>query len=348
MRTLLHAPVATIGVGFGILAAAAAKTADHPRTTVAVFAAGAIVAELWQAGWDDVSAGGAEERAFSLTIAVQVAAILVLGTWPATLIAGVAVLVVGRLHESSWRAIALRTTLSATATLAAALSYELSGGHVGTPTLPGDLMPVVALAVGHFAVYTLLLTVARPWHGVHTDLIVATGEAGLGTVCGLFAAHHAWNLLALAPIALLIQQAYARALSTKREVAAALDTFATIVDERDPTTYRHSVRVAAYVAEFGRGVGTASGRGRTPALGGPATRPRQGRRRRRRFEKARAVDPGGVGDGAPGAAPVRTAPASVPLRRQAGARGRVPARAVRPGRATTASLPTSSRSRRTS
>ena len=255
MRARLHTTLGTIGLGFAVLVASAAKTAQDAGTTVALFAAAAILAELWQGGRDELSAGESEERPFSLVVPVQVAAVLVLGPWPAALVAGAAALAVRRLHESSWPAICLRASLASTATLAAGFAYELSGGHVDGATLPGDLMPMLALAVVYFGVYSLLLTAALPWHGIHMDPIVAAGEVGLGIVTGVFASHHAWNLLGLAPIVLLVQQAYARAVATRGEVAAALDTFATIVDERDPSTYRHSVRVAAYVAELAEALG---------------------------------------------------------------------------------------------
>jgi hypothetical protein len=190
-----------------------------------------------------------------LLLPVQIAAILVLGPWAAALVAGVAILAVRRVHGSSWPAVCLSASLSATATLAAGFAYELAGGHVGAPALPGDLMPMLAMVVAYFAVHGLLLTAALPWHGIHTDPVVAAGEIGLGAILGLFAARHAWNLLALAPVALLIEQTYARLSATRREVSSALETFANIVDERDPSTYRHSVRVAAHVAELASALG---------------------------------------------------------------------------------------------
>src|SRR5437764_760644 len=103
--------------------------------------------------------------------------------------------------------------------------------------------------------YALLLTAALPGHGTRLAPIVAAGEAAAGTLVGVFLAHEAWNLLALAPLVLLVQQAHARALAARAEVGAALETFATIVDERDASTYRHSARVAGYVAELAEALG---------------------------------------------------------------------------------------------
>jgi HD-GYP domain-containing protein (c-di-GMP phosphodiesterase class II) len=255
MRARLHTALATIALGFAVLVASAVKTVGEPAATVAAFAAVALLAELSQGARDEFASGEIDERPFSVTAPVHLAAILVAGPWAAAAIAGFAALAVRRVNDSSWPAICLRASLVAAATLGAGLAYELTGGHVANPTLPGDLMPILALAVVYFALYTVLLTAAVPWHGVHTDAVVAAGEAGLGVIGGLFAAHHAWNLLALVPVGLLVAQSHARLTATRREVGAALETFATIVDERDPSTYRHSDRVAAYVAELADALG---------------------------------------------------------------------------------------------
>src|SRR5919201_1115244 len=142
MQARFHAALATIGLGFGLL-----------------FAAAAIVAELWQWGTDDFGAEGTEERPFSLALPIQLAAILVVGPWGAALVAGSGVLAVRRLYEPSWPAICLRTSLVATATFGAGFAYDFAGGRIGNPALPGDLMPVLVLALAYFGISALLLTV---------------------------------------------------------------------------------------------------------------------------------------------------------------------------------------------
>jgi putative nucleotidyltransferase with HDIG domain len=59
-----------------------------------------------------------------------------------------------------------------------------------------------------------------------------------------FVLHDAWLLLALVPLVLAVYQAHARLTTLRRETLHALETFANVVDERDPHTYRHSARVA--------------------------------------------------------------------------------------------------------
>ncbi len=254
MRARLHMALGTIVLGFAVLAFSAVKVALAPTTTIAIFAAAAIAVELWR-GLDDFGGDVTDERRFTLLVPVQIAAILTVGPWAAALVAGLAILAVRRVHESSWPEICLGAGLAANATLAAGFAYELAGGHVGDPTLPGDVMPMIALTIAYFAVYSLLLTASLPWHGTYTNPVVGAGEVGLGVTLGLFATHNAWSLLALAPVGLLLEQTQTSLSATRREVASALETFANIVDERDPSTYRHSVRVAAYVAELAEALG---------------------------------------------------------------------------------------------
>src|SRR5919199_4595714 len=255
MRARLHTARATIGLGFGLLIAAAAATAQDAGPAVAAFAAAALLAELVDRRPDALSADGTDEQPFSPSVAIQLGAALALGVWPAALIAGGAILIVRRLHEPSWPTICLRASLAATSVAAGATAFGLVGGNVGAPALPGDLVPAVLLAIVYFGVYTLLLTAAVPWHGTRLDPVVAGGEGAVGVLIGVFAAHGGWNLVALVPAVLLIQRAHVRALEAEGEVAAALETFATIVDERDASTYRHSARVAAYVAELAEALG---------------------------------------------------------------------------------------------
>src|SRR5438105_211059 len=85
-------------------------------------------------------------------------------------------------------------------------------------------------------------------------LVASAGEAGLGATLALLAIGHPWNVVVLVPIAIAVHQAQLRLKSLQRETLRALETFANIVDERDPTTYRHSLRVADYVDALARGL----------------------------------------------------------------------------------------------
>jgi HD domain len=56
-------------------------------------------------------------------------------------------------------------------------------------------------------------------------------------------------------VAVAVQQMQLRLKRLQRETFRALETFANIVDERDPSTYRHSLRVAGYVDGLARALG---------------------------------------------------------------------------------------------
>src|SRR6266550_2687319 len=60
---------------------------------------------------------------------------------------------------------------------------------------------------------------------------------------------------ALVSVALVIHVAYTRLARVRRETLQALETFANIVDERDPSTYQHSIRVARSVDRLARSLG---------------------------------------------------------------------------------------------
>src|SRR5207244_7361181 len=62
------------------------------------------------------------------------------------------------------------------------------------------------------------------------------------------------NVVAVLPIGLALHWSQLRTTRLQRDTLRALETFANIVDERDPSTYRHSIRVAGYVDQLARGL----------------------------------------------------------------------------------------------
>ena len=144
------------------------------------------------------------------------------------------------------------------ATLAGGYAFLIVGGHTGRIELLGDLGPVVAGALVYLTVRTLLLQVVAAREAFQPDFTAGAGEAALGTAVALFATGHAWNLVALVPVALVVHVAYTRLARVRRETLLALETFANIVDERDPSTYQHSIRVARSVDRLARSLGLPS------------------------------------------------------------------------------------------
>jgi HD-GYP domain-containing protein (c-di-GMP phosphodiesterase class II) len=126
---------------------------------------------------------------------------------------------------------------------------------VGHLQLPDDLVPLAVLALVYLLVSRLLLQVVGGLEVLQPDFAAAAAEAGLGAILALFALNHPWNVIAVVPLALAVNHAHARVRRSRQETLHALETFANIVDERDPWTYRHSVRVAGYVDSLARALG---------------------------------------------------------------------------------------------
>jgi hypothetical protein len=135
-------------------------------------------------------------------------------------------------------------------------------------------------ALVYLTVRTVLLQVVAAREAFQPDFTAGAGEAALGAAIALFATGHAWNLVALVPVALVVHVAYTRLARVRRETLLALETFANIVDERDPSTYQHSIRVARSVDRSRARSASLSPDIDRPALGRAAPRPRQGRGRR--------------------------------------------------------------------
>jgi HD-GYP domain-containing protein (c-di-GMP phosphodiesterase class II) len=132
------------------------------------------------------------------------------------------------------------------------LVFELAGGDVGSLRLLDDLIPVIGLSLAYLTVRALLLDVVRARENFDPRLVSSAGEAGLGAAIALLAIGHPWDVVVLVPLAIAFHHSQLRLHSLQRETLRALETFANIVDERDPSTYRHSLRVAGYVDSLAR------------------------------------------------------------------------------------------------
>ena len=253
---MLSSHAAVVALGFAALGAAALKLLGGTDWTVlALFAAALIVTELVEDADRIRSREPSDFEAFRIASSLHVAAAIVLGPWPAALVAGGSALGVLRLRDRSWRAVSFEAAAVTLATLAGGYAFLFAGGETGRLELLGDLGPLVALTVVYLTVRTTLLQVVAAHEAFQPDFVAGLGEAGLGAAIALFATDNAWNLVALVPVALVLHAAYTRLARVRRETLQALETFANIVDERDPSTYQHSIRVARSVDRLARALG---------------------------------------------------------------------------------------------
>jgi putative nucleotidyltransferase with HDIG domain len=222
------------------------------HTTLALFLAAAILVGLFEDSDRERLRGPIQVDRFRIASAVQIAGVIMLGPWWGALVAAVGTLAAGLFHGVPVRKIAFDTLAYCGATCVAGLMFEVAGGDVGSLRLLDDLVPLVALALSYLTVRALLLDVVRARENFDPRLGSSSGEAGLGAAIALLAVGHPWNVVVLVPLAIALHHSQVRLRGVQRETLRALETFANIVDERDPSTYRHSLRVAGYVDSLAR------------------------------------------------------------------------------------------------
>jgi putative nucleotidyltransferase with HDIG domain len=252
----LSSHAAVIALGLAVLGVAALKLLGGADwTPLALFAAALIVTELVEDADRIRTREPSDFEPFRVASALHIAAAIVLGPWSAALLAGASAFGVRRLRDRSLGTVSFEAATVTLATLAGGYAFLAVGGHTGRIELLSDLGPVVAGALVYLTVRTLLLQVVAAREAFQPDFTAGAGEAALGAAIALFATGHAWNLVALVPVALVVHVAYTRLARLRRETLLALETFANIVDERDPSTYQHSIRVARSVDRLARSLG---------------------------------------------------------------------------------------------
>jgi HD-GYP domain-containing protein (c-di-GMP phosphodiesterase class II) len=245
---------ATVAAGLAVAVAGALDAAGKPLTALALLGAAALAAELLEEPDRARVREPLGPGVFRVASGVDVAAVIVLGPWRGALVAGAAAFL-ARVVRGPLRHAAFQAGAYALAAVAAGYAFHLGGGHTRHLALPDDVVPLVVLGVAYLLVSRGLLQIVGGLEVLQPDFAAAAAETGLGAVIALFALGHPWNVLAVVPIALAVNRAHERVRRSRQETLHALETFANIVDERDPWTYRHSIRVAGYVDELARALG---------------------------------------------------------------------------------------------
>jgi HD-GYP domain-containing protein (c-di-GMP phosphodiesterase class II) len=245
---------ATVAAGLGIALGGALAAAHGSMTALALFGAAALAAELLEEPESTRVREPVVPGALRVASGVDLAAVIVLGPWRGALVAGSAALL-ARLVRGSWRTAAFQASAYTLAAVAAGYAFAVGGGRTGQLSLPDDLVPLTALALAYLLVSRGLLQIVGGLDVLRPDFAAVAAEAGLGAILALFALDHPWNVIAVVPVALAVSAAHARVRRSRQETLHALETFANIVDERDPYTYRHSLRVAGLVDGLARALG---------------------------------------------------------------------------------------------
>lgn len=257
---------ATVALGACVLAAAVLQVDTSSPATLALLCVAVLLTELLQVSSDEETLDPSDAQTFSFSSGVHIATIVLVGPWAAAIVAAFGVLVVDWLRGSPRIKILFNASVFALASCAGGLAFHFAGGEHGSLTLPADLAPVAALVITYAVLNRLLvasvvsLFAAAPiWPQISgsagAEAFAAGAEAGLGITLAVVAGTSPWAAVALVPLAVAVYQSRARLAQLRRETARALETFANIVDERDPYTYDHSSRVAESVRRLASGVG---------------------------------------------------------------------------------------------
>ncbi len=252
-----HAFLGAVYVGGAIaFAVALARVGTQLDTTLALLAAAAIVGEFFEVRGEVDGFEASGSHSFSFSSGVHIAAIVLLGPLGAVLVAVVGVVAVDCLRRPQLRMLGFNASAFALSTLAGGAAYVSLGGVAGTRSLPGDLLPLAAMTVVYVASNRLLVVavvaltsrnsflqlVGEAWR---TERASALAEVALGVALAYFVISDPWQIVVLCPLVFAVYQAHVRLGRLHRETARALETFANVIDERDPYTYQHSMRVVA-------------------------------------------------------------------------------------------------------
>jgi putative nucleotidyltransferase with HDIG domain len=247
-----RAVLGTIALGGVAVLASLWQARAVSLTPLALFLATAILVELFEEPERERSREPVEGDRLRLSAAVQVAALLVLGPWAGVLVAAAGTIAGAVFRGTRARAAAYAASANALAALAGGIAFRVAGGETGSLKLLDDLVPLVLLGVAYLTVRALLIDVLLKREAFEPSLATAAGEVALGATVALLSYGHAWNVVVLVPLAIAVQHGQLRVNRLQRETLRALETFANIVDERDPSTYRHSIRVAASIDRLAR------------------------------------------------------------------------------------------------
>ncbi len=242
----------TIVLGCALVGIGVWQSAHAPFTTFALFLAAAILIELLEQSDRERAREPIEHEPFRLASAVNIAAILLLGPWVGAVVAVAGIFAGAFFRAGSLRSVVFRASAYACTTAAAGAAFRLAGGHVGQLELLNGLIPLVALGLVYVTLRALLLDVVSKRENFDPRPVIGAGEVAFGAVVAFVVIPHPWNVIAVVPVAVALHRLQVRLTRLQRETLRALETFANIVDERDPSTYRHSIRVAGHVDRLAR------------------------------------------------------------------------------------------------
>jgi hypothetical protein len=206
---------------------------------------------------------GREIHEITLSFAIHVSAIILLGTENAVLIAMVATLLVEILSRKSWYKVLFNTgQYGISIWLGGSIYYLLKTTPAGSFDILVDILPflvgstvyiilnlffvsaVIALTSGN-AFLDIFIEDFKVIIGYYYAVVPISGAIAL-----LYDPSHPYVILIMTPPLIMADIALRRYYSLQQETQETLKVLANIIDERDEYTYDHSDRVAEYARKI--------------------------------------------------------------------------------------------------
>ena len=209
-------------------------------------------------GGGTVSVGGA----------LDVACLITLGPWATAWLDLVSTLVAqGAVQRRPLHKVVHNAAAFALTALAAGTVYRWSGGQVGRLAFPGDLLPLLACGVTYFTLNSGLAALGLGWssggsprrawtRAVREGLPYHLSFLGLGAALALaYLEAGPWGLLLCGVPFLVARHAFRLYVEIRKDLRDFVRALSEVLDEVDPYTRQHSVRVAAYAVRLARALG---------------------------------------------------------------------------------------------
>ena len=208
-----------------------------------------------------IGSGEDTDPLLSFSAAAHVAAAVLFGPATAGLLAAVGVIIVDGPRLSGLRWLLPNASMFGLAAIAGGVAYQAAGGVFGSVTAASGVGLVAVVVVRYVANIAILsggtaLASGKRYPGIFANQLRSSMETGIGegSLGVLVAACYGtgrWIMLPfLIPLLGGLYMSKVNLGRLQRETAAALNTFAQVIDERHQSTASHTKRVAGYVDRF--------------------------------------------------------------------------------------------------
>ncbi len=186
--------------------------------------------------------------------------------WTAALDVAALLAVQGLLQRRPAVRVAHNAAIYVLGVFAAARAFELLGGRIGTIAFPADALALTACGLAFFLVNSACVSLAigltagpsawRIWQrNFQSGILHHLSFVALGTLGAvMWSATGAWGLLLVALPVLVSRYAFQLSVELRSDLKDFVRTLTEVLEEVDPYTRHHSVRVSAYSVRLARGL----------------------------------------------------------------------------------------------